>query len=644
MASQLEAQTTYQQYSQLYQIAAQLNTQAQTDPSKAAEAQIASQQAHKAYAAYQSAWQKAYQDQKVASVAASQPVAAPAADPHASTTHALLQSLLNQAGGGRGGASQLSGHNPLAGLPGLTASTPAPAPSVPAFNAADLQQLFAQQIQQASMQAAAAAAQAATQQLMGTAAAHNPLMASHPQMPTPGGRSSLQSPGLGLPPLPGQSRGGVSGLLGQSPGGRERSTMSRDSSRSDDRPLDRFGANDRGGYRPRYQNRNTYDNQNGYNKPDFNSRGGMSRPSARDRLGQRPFGDHSINEPLSNLVHRGGDQDHDQNKDYGQLATDTVFVEGLPYSCDRKVIHDFFSQVGPLRSTQSQEQTGCGRMFLFMDENKQCNGSASISYQQPDDAENCISLLNGKGFPVERDSYKKRDSHGNGDDLIDQEHSAMKSPGSLIGRSSDDEDGGAYKRRSTLNDHFNSDDEGRHGSSLVNDPTRSRTVQISSSRKMQKLTEEMLVRPWLKFDDRSFWVLVGKLQIRMATLGERDPIGERRQKMGLPHQHNFAAKVAARGMPRGGMHRGGYVSRHDNDDYRSPSQGSTFDQRGAYRPRGFRGGGFRGRGGYVSRGGGGPRGRGGYVTRDGTREDGDSQGGKWQDNPSFARDNARGPY
>lgn len=44
MSSQIEAQNTYTQYSQLYQIAAQLNTQAQTDPSKAAEAQLASQQ------------------------------------------------------------------------------------------------------------------------------------------------------------------------------------------------------------------------------------------------------------------------------------------------------------------------------------------------------------------------------------------------------------------------------------------------------------------------------------------------------------------------------------------------------------------------------------------------------------------------
>ena len=44
MNSQLEAQTTYQQYTHLYQIAAQMNELAKTDPSKTQEAQVASQQ------------------------------------------------------------------------------------------------------------------------------------------------------------------------------------------------------------------------------------------------------------------------------------------------------------------------------------------------------------------------------------------------------------------------------------------------------------------------------------------------------------------------------------------------------------------------------------------------------------------------
>ena len=44
MSSQLEAQTTYQQYTQLYQIAAQMNELAKADPSKTQEAQVASQQ------------------------------------------------------------------------------------------------------------------------------------------------------------------------------------------------------------------------------------------------------------------------------------------------------------------------------------------------------------------------------------------------------------------------------------------------------------------------------------------------------------------------------------------------------------------------------------------------------------------------
>jgi len=510
MSSQIEAQNTYTQYSQLYQIAAQLNTQAQTDPSKAAEAQLASQQAHKAYAAYQAAWQKAYQDQKNL---ATQAVAAPAVgDNAASAAQHLLNNLIQQSAAA---TQQTPALNPLAGLPGIPAATP-PAPATPAMPTANLanqaatlqnlQTMFQQQIQQASMQAAAAAAQAATQQIMG----------KNNTLPAPTGLANLPSPMGNEKPGYNNHRGG-------------------------------------GGYNNRpYTPRNNYNNRGGYNNRYENQ-------SAHDRLGSRPYVKQEVdfNQPLHKITGSVGQEDVHNVKDYAVLSTDSVFVEGLPYGVERLDVNDFFSQVGPLRVTANQQETGIGRIFLFLDENKKCNGTASVTFQQMDDAENCITLLNGKSFPVLRDDKVKTEK----DDLMDQERSALGSPNSMGSRSEDEGDGGNYKRRGgSLNDIL---DDGKQQSTLVNDPTK--VVTIQGRRNIgQVITEEMKLRPWLKFDDKKYWTFKGKLSIRMATLGERDPIGERRQKMGLPHQHNFAAKQQGgynnRGMGggRGGYQRGGY--------------------------------------------------------------------------------------
>lgn len=130
------------------------------------------------------------------------------------------------------------------------------------------------------------------------------------------------------------------------------------------------------------------------------------------------------------------------------MSTDSVFVDGLPSGVDRKTVSDFFSQVGPLRPTGTTAETGIGRIFLFMDEEKNCDGSCSVTYQQMDDAANCLALLQGKGFPMPKDKY-----NGKSDGLLDEsnddlaaEGHVMKSDNRGSDSDSDHEDGGRLKR------------------------------------------------------------------------------------------------------------------------------------------------------------------------------------------------------
>merc|ERR1712060_140410 len=101
--------------------------------------------------------------------------------------------------------------------------------------------------------------------------------------------------------------------------------------------------------------------------------------------------------------------------------------------------------------------------------------------------------------------------------------------------------------------------------------------------------------------------------IRMATLGERDPIGEKRQKMGLPHQNSEAARLTSTRGGRGnyegspsyrGRGRGGYDNNYNsrgsyNANYRG--RGSYDNTRGSYRG-GYDNtrGSYRGRGAYEN--------------------------------------------
>ena len=177
------------------------------------------------------------------------------------------------------------------------------------------------------------------------------------------------------------------------------------------------------------------------------------------------------------------------------------------------------------------------------------------------------------------------------------------------------------------------------------------------------MTAEDKLRPWLKFDDKEFWVMVGKLKIRMATLGERDPIGYKRQKMGLPHQNSESAReyraqkqmqnqmnggfrghspnYRGRGMGHSPNYRGGMNQGH-SPNYRGrggyqQNRGGYGGQRGGYDNSGYRG---RGRGGYDNnRGGFRGRGRGGYAPRGGYNNmnggmNGDA-GGKFNSNNQF---------
>ena len=292
------------------------------------------------------------------------------------------------------------------------AATAAASAALPGFN---FQALIGQQIQSQIQQAATAAAQAATAGLLGADKV--------------GGRvhsSDYTSP---------NKRMNSGGLLGSAPTGG-----------------------------PKRQN---YDgNDNGYQNNSFNNQsyGEQAAPVAQgprvalDRHGnQRVLSSSVKGSALSRLGARDDGyanqgqnvkeqpvQDAQSDKDYTKMSTDSVFVEGLPAGVDRKTVSDFFSQVGPLRPTGTTAETGIGRIFLFMNEEKQCDGSCSVTYQQMDDATNCLALLQGKGFPMPKDKYNGKLDASN-DDLA-AEGQVMKSDNRGSDSESENDDGGRLKR------------------------------------------------------------------------------------------------------------------------------------------------------------------------------------------------------
>jgi len=712
---QLEAQQAYQTYTHLYQVASTLNTQAKTDPSKAEAAQQANQQAHTAYANYQAAWSKAYQEhnrqsaeaQTATQALAAQPAVAAAPAVSVSQNPNALASLYSSA---------LT--NPAAGLSALSAGLPgaAGAASVAAATPAPTAQLSTTQL--ASLFPGATPAATST-----PAAAPNPLSALPGlsglpgTLPTPSPSSlptgatatpaaaAAANPLSAIGAMPGiqqmiaqQMQQGIvqAALLAQqlNKNSEKKETKTNESSGTK-RSYEESKSSNYNQRHNNYNNQNSYDGQDNYNQnsnyynkgnnyrnqnydqnTDQNSKGSYDRfgnyiknqehGSAHSRLGGR-FHNNS-----SNYEEGGGQGASEQgqgqsqfqkpeNKDYTKMSTDTVYVDGLPADVHRSTISDFFSQVGPLRSTGRTETSGVGRLFIFLDEAKLCNGAASVTFQNAEDAENCCSLLQGKSFPVPKKALE--DAQNNSKNRGDKEGDSLRRERSALGdndsdrsyNSSDEEDDDRdYKRRRRNSSESASQMKER---TLVNDPSVVVQDALSKLPTDQPMTAEMRQRPWMKFDDKNYWVMMGKLTIRMATLGERDPIGEKRQKMGLPHQNSEAARhlnstrgrggfgtrghheggtYPTRGRGRGGghydnsydnSHRGGYNTNYDNsgrgsyrgrggyDNSRGSYRGGYDNSRGSY--RGGRGGYDNSRGGYRGRGGydnsrGSYRGRGGY--------------------------------
>lgn len=168
-------------------------------------------------------------------------------------------------------------------------------------------------------------------------------------------------------------------------------------------------------------------------------------------------------------------------------------------------------------------------------------------------------------------------------------------------------------------------------------------MTISAGGKQQKLTAEDKLRPWLKFDDKEFWVMVGKLKIRMATLGERDPIGYKRQKMGLPHQNSESAREYQRQRQaynnNNGYNNNGYNNNYNNRGHSPNYRGHSPNYRG-HSPN------YRGRGGFNQTGRGGydnNRGRGGFNQGAGGYQRGGFRGG-YDNNRGGFRGRGRGGF
>lgn len=525
---QNEAQQAYQTYTHLYQVASQLNAQAKVDPSKADQAQAANQQAHTAYAAYQAAWSKAYQEHNKQAEVVPQPVAqvaqpvvaqpmvqqlayqqpvvqqslAPAvhalaqpaaAAPTAQLSSTQLASLFPTAVPGSTPTAAVP--NPLASLPlptaaGTTTAAPTTAANPMAALAAlpGFQQLVSQQIQQATLQAAIMAQGAlgktpdkADEIKKQGSKRSNPEPITHPKKQFPkanygeSGHDDREEHDYDAKKEWNQGGYGHGGR----PDGRKPYA--------------------RGGYSNNYHQgygQSGYENGSGYNNysahgteteaaPKVDRFGNkiaeehgsshFNRP-AKDRLGARAYGTDAYGETTA--------PGQAENKDYTAMSTDTVYVEGLPIDVDRSTISDFFSQVGPLRTTGQTQTNGIGRLFVFKDEDdrNKCNGAASVTFQNAEDAENCCSLLQGKSFPVPKENYenlgnskqrKRNDSDSSTDDL-NRERSAMRSERS---DSSDDDDDRDYKRRKRNSSSSNTGKQ----SNFVNDPTS--TIQNANRSK-----------------------------------------------------------------------------------------------------------------------------------------------------------------
>lgn len=517
---QLEAQQAYQTYTTLYQHASQLNAAAKVDPSKAEAAQQANQQAHTAYANYQAAWSKAYQEHNkvqetpAAAPVATQPViaqqpvvqqpmstpslfaaqpqvAAPVAQTPAAANPLTAQLSATQLAslfpGAAGAAATPAAAqalpvaaNPLAALGALpTPAAPQPAavqqpaaaaanPMAALANLPGFQQLFAQQIQQATLQAAL---------LQNTA---KPA-AAEPEKRT-NKRTHEES-----------KRGTEKEEYDNSYHQPRRDYHQKPyHKKSYDQNQDYYN---QGSYHKPHHHNQSYDNadygESGYEQKTTDRFGNQITPGAgpaKSRLGARSQG--VWNDATQSYDYKDAETGV-ESRDYTGNSTDTVFVEGLPFDVERQTINDFFSQVGPLRTTGQTQHTGIGRLFVFLDEDKKCNGSASVTFQNAEDAENCCSLLQGKSFPVPKDSHKppkkRNDSFSSTDDL-NRERSAMRSERSY--NSSDDEDDRDYKRRKR---NSSSSDEGKQ-TNFVNDPTS--TIQSASARMQQPLTAEDKLKSW----------------------------------------------------------------------------------------------------------------------------------------------------